>query len=103
MSRDVLAIKSGGRVVALATLRPDDMKRGQVALYDLDAIPFHMRGDYATRNKNVEAGNPLCTHCDGTGNELFSMYRECPVCKGSGTDGEHVCTERQADCPQWFK
>ena len=27
----------------------------------------------------------LCKWCDGTGNEFYSMYRECPECKGRGT------------------
>ena len=29
-------------------------------------------------------GDPPCKRCDGTGNELFSMYRRCSDCGGSG-------------------
>lgn len=25
-----------------------------------------------------------CSRCNGTGNELLSMYRECQACKGDG-------------------
>ena len=25
-----------------------------------------------------------CKRCHGTGNELFSMYRQCQACKGDG-------------------
>lgn len=25
-----------------------------------------------------------CKRCEGTGNELMFMYRECPACKGTG-------------------
>lgn len=27
----------------------------------------------------------VCGRCGGTGNELYSMYRECEECKGLGT------------------
>jgi len=27
----------------------------------------------------------LCERCDGTGNEFFSMYRQCQTCRGIGT------------------
>ena len=39
-------------------------------------------------SKRKVAANPdlsLCEWCDGTGNEFYSMYRECPECGGSGT------------------
>ena len=26
----------------------------------------------------------ICTWCHGTGNEFYSMYRECPECGGQG-------------------
>lgn len=51
---------------------------------DSSKIPFHMRVDNNIRNENIDAGKPLCEHCDGTGNELLSMYRSCPICKGTG-------------------
>ena len=46
--------------------------------------PFHMRGDVRTRNKNIDLGHKLCKRCEGTGNELYSMYRACPLCRGTG-------------------
>jgi hypothetical protein len=41
-------------------------------------------GDAAVQRRNREAGHTLCKHCEGTGNELYSMYRRCPVCGGDG-------------------
>lgn len=29
-------------------------------------------------------GKTLCSRCEGTGNELFSMYKACEDCGGSG-------------------
>ena len=43
-----------------------------------------MRMDYVVRNTNIDEGNILCKRCDGTGNELFSMYRKCQKCGGTG-------------------
>ena len=43
-----------------------------------------MRGDYATRNANIEAKKMLCDRCGGTGNEFFTMYRKCQDCNGTG-------------------
>lgn len=40
--------------------------------------------DQRHRERLILSGTPLCEHCDGTGNELYSMYRRCPVCGGSG-------------------
>ena len=33
-----------------------------------------------------------CTHCGGTGNEFLFMYRQCPVCEGTGIsrNNEHL-------------
>ncbi len=53
-------------------------------LTDISTIPHHMRMDYITRNKNIAAGHKLCFRCSGTGNELYSMYRECENCRGTG-------------------
>lgn len=53
---------------------------------DASKLPLHMQGDERIRNANIDAGYPLCDHCDGTGNELFSMYRMCPECNGTGID-----------------
>ncbi len=33
---------------------------------------------------NEQAGHTLCEHCEGTGNELYAMYRACPECGGDG-------------------
>lgn len=30
------------------------------------------------------AGKKLCGRCRGTGNELYSMYKSCEACGGSG-------------------
>jgi len=53
-------------------------------LTDLSTVPLHMRGDYQHKNDNIKAGVKLCKHCGGTGNELYSMYRKCPKCNGTG-------------------
>lgn len=39
-------------------------------------------GDAAIQRRNRESGHTLCDHCNGTGNELFAMYRACPKCDG---------------------
>lgn len=61
-----------------------DTKGNEDVLIDLRTVLIHMRMDYQKRNDNVEAGETLCTKCDGTGNELFSMYRRCSKCNGTG-------------------
>lgn len=53
-------------------------------LIDLRTVPLTMRMDYQKRNENVEEGEILCPKCDGTGNELFSMFRRCSECGGTG-------------------
>ena len=53
-------------------------------IVDLDKYPLHMRMDYQKRNENIQAGYKLCGRCEGTGNELYSMYRKCTVCRGTG-------------------
>lgn len=45
-------------------------------------IPPHLAGDMA-RAFIIPEGK-RCSRCDGTGNELFSMYKECQACKGDG-------------------
>lgn len=47
---------------------------------EIDKYPPHMRMDYENRNKNIRDGKELCPDCGGTGNELLSMYRQCPEC-----------------------
>lgn len=51
---------------------------------DPEKWPHHMRPDEIKRNKNIDAGRTLCPRCDGTGNELWSMYRRCEQCDGKG-------------------
>ncbi len=43
-----------------------------------------MQMDDDRRDKNIKEGKKLCWRCDGTGNELYSMYIECSKCKGEG-------------------
>ena len=43
-----------------------------------------LRMDAFTRNAVLLALKLPCAWCSGTGNELLSMYRECPVCGGTG-------------------
>lgn len=40
--------------------------------------------DMQRRKENLKNGRKLCEHCDGTGNEFYSMYRKCPKCDGKG-------------------
>lgn len=65
-----------------------EVKDGDLFLVDLDTVPMHMRNDYYKRNLVVAAGKPLCDICDGTGNEFYSMYRQCPMCHGDGIKKE---------------
>lgn len=46
-------------------------------------------GDAAVQRRNKEAGHTLCKRCEGTGNELFAMYRHCQECGGSGIAVEY--------------
>ncbi len=57
---------------------------GTPHLIDIDTCPLHVRTDYFRRNENIENGAVLCENCDGTGNELMSMYHKCPKCEGVG-------------------
>lgn len=43
-----------------------------------------MSQDVRTRAENEKAGEPLCSRCEGTGNEIYSMYRKCCACNGTG-------------------
>ena len=66
-------------------------------LIDLDTTPAHMARDYAKRNDNLAGDKKLCDWCDGTGNELFSMYRKCHLCDGKGAiDSENEQPQRAA-------
>ena len=47
--------------------------------------------DQRTRDVNVDRirtsliSQELCDRCDGTGNQLYSMYQACEKCNGTGT------------------
>ena len=60
------------------------MSEDQPQKEDPTKYPPHMQGDVRIRNQNIDAGKPLCEPCGGTGNELFSMYRKCASCDGTG-------------------
>ncbi len=44
----------------------------------------HRAPDFYRRDQNKAAGREFCGRCEGTGNELFSMYQECEECEGRG-------------------
>ena len=44
----------------------------------------HQYGDVQRHNDNVSAGRTLCSRCEGTGNELYSMWKKCTDCAGLG-------------------
>ena len=56
--------------------------------WDVKKYPAHMQMDARQRNTNIDAGEKLCERCQGTGNELYSMYHKCTACNGTGTKGE---------------
>jgi hypothetical protein len=53
-------------------------------LIDLDSCPIPVMQDYVRHNDNVHSGKPLCSRCEGTGNEFMYRYRKCSACDGSG-------------------
>jgi len=59
-----------------------------LVLVDLDTVVHYARMDYATRNANLIEGNRLCPRCNGTGNELWAMFRRCQRCYGTGRNRE---------------
>lgn len=44
----------------------------------------HIWADELRAAENRAKGLNRCDHCEGTGNELKSMYRKCPACEGRG-------------------
>jgi hypothetical protein len=46
--------------------------------------PVHEQGDVRRHNKNIRDGKIPCDKCDGTGNQLLSMYQKCNECGGTG-------------------
>ena len=55
------------------------LKSRKISLSDLN-----LAGDELVRFENIKAGRELCKRCDGTGNEVFFMYRRCTKCGGKG-------------------
>ena len=66
-----------------------DFEQGVVALIDLTTVYPSKVPDYLTRNKNIQEEKPLCSRCDGTGNEFFNMFRRCLECGGDGVSREN--------------
>ncbi len=57
----------------------------QLEPYSVYVERFGIRADDVyTRDKNEVAGREFCGRCEGTGNELYSMYKECEDCEGRG-------------------
>ena len=52
-----------------------------------------IRQDNIIRQENVDTGHELCIRCTGTGNELYSMYRSCEDCGGTGIKNRHRGTD----------
>ena len=46
----------------------------------------HIATDKLTRYENIinHGYESLCDRCDGTGNQLMSMYQKCVNCDGNG-------------------
>lgn len=44
----------------------------------------HRAQDVYTRDENRRLGREFCDRCEGSGNELYSMYKECEECEGRG-------------------
>ena len=65
-----------------------DVKEYERCHVDLETVPCHQRVDYITRNENISNREKLCKRCDGTGNELFSMFRRWQDCDGCGVRNE---------------
>jgi len=59
-----------------------------------------MLQDEHVRRANEAEGWKLCEHCEGTGNELYWMYRSCSECGGSGVTGEPPIKVRLA---RWWR
>lgn len=50
----------------------------------LASVPWHMRQDAYRAILNKASGFTVCDNCEGTGNQLLSMYQECEKCSGYG-------------------
>ncbi len=69
----------------MKVIKFDEIKNGK-ELADMDTVPLHMKMDYERRNDNINKGFKLCQRCQGTGNQLYSMYQECKQCNGKGVN-----------------
>lgn len=43
-----------------------------------------LKQDACKHNENVRSGKTLCRNCEGTGNQMYSMYQACQECNGTG-------------------
>ena len=62
-------------------------KRDLYELWETDGYPLHIQRDMENHNDNFSEGMELCEKCEGTGNQLYSMYQKCDVCLGKGHMG----------------
>lgn len=53
-------------------------------IWDVNKYPLHMQRDAIKHNENVKNNRHICHKCEGTGNQLWSMYQECTDCDGKG-------------------
>ena len=56
--------------------------------WNINDWPQHTHQDVYKRNLNIDEEHELCKRCEGTGNELISMWRKCSHCKGTGRKEE---------------
>ena len=75
-------------MTTLETVPFNKLTEHQIALVDLNTVPQRIAMDYQRRNQNLLEKNELCKRCDGTGNEMYNLYRECTDCFGSGIGQE---------------
>lgn len=61
---------------------PEVPSREDVAKHFSALMPFYMVGE-EVRAFFIPKEN-RCKRCDGTGNELYSMYKQCQACGGDG-------------------
>ena len=69
----------------------------QNEMWNVKEYPPHMQGDAQIHNENVKAGRELCDRCEGTGNQLLSMYQSCEKCGGSGFIKKPLKSEEEVD------
>ena len=54
------------------------------AKIDRNYVEPNMQMDVDKRNANIDDGRELCSKCSGTGNEFYSMWKECSKCNWKG-------------------